>query len=218
MQETSIEKLRERSSDILIGANSMKAIVDEKGLEIASGLISGIKGIRKDIADFFRPNIDRLNQAHREAIRQMKNFDDPLAEGERQVKSLISGYYAELRRKRAEEEEAARKAEEERLRIEQEKLEVAAKAENEGKKEEAEKILEEIPEQHRLESIKEPKMKGAYVRQRVRWKVIDEKKIPRNFMMPNGPKITEMVELAKGKIEIPGIEVYFEYETVGKGK
>lgn len=216
MTETSIEKIKQRSEDILERAKAL-IITDEKGLSMANEAIVGIKGIRREIFDFFRPNIDRLNRAHLEALAQMRKFDGPLEQGEKHVKGQIAGYFAELRRKQAEEAEAARRVEEERKRIEEEKLRAAIEAEEKGKTEEAEKILEEIPEAKPAPVAEMPKMKNVFTRSEPKWRVIDEKKIPRNLLVPNGPEITRLVDLAKGKIEIPGIEIYFVDVVVGRG-
>jgi hypothetical protein len=216
MSITSIEKLKERSGDILAKVSGFGQIAGEEDLSLADSLITGVKGIRKEISDFFRPNIDRLNKAHLEAIRQMRHFDSPLVEGEKKIKKLVGDYFAEVRRRNEEAAAAAQKAEEERKKIEEQKLREALEAEEKGEKEEALKIIEQVPESAPAPVFEKPKMKNVYTRQRPRWRVADEKRIPRNFLMPNGAKITEYVEQTKGKIEIPGIEIYFADEVVGR--
>lgn len=208
--ETSAQELEKRALSL---PEKAKAIIvnDDWSLSRANKVLVYIKGIRKEISDFCDPNIDRLHKAHKEALAQKKKFEQPLIEAEGYIKTQIASYMAELERKRREAEEAARKAEEERKRLEDEKLRLAIEAEEKGESQKAEEILnEKIPETKPIPIIEKPKLEGVSIRKIPKWRVTDEKLIPREFMMIDSAKITNLVRATKGEIGIPGIEIYFE--------
>lgn len=196
-------------------------VVDKESLNLAHQEKIYIKKVRKQIADFCDPNINRLHVAHKEAVAQKRTFEQPLIEAENYIDPQIASYLAKLEqiRRAAEEkvrrerEEAARKAREE----EEARIEAAIKAEEKGDLEEAEKILDREP-------IKEPpaqqtfippkeKLKGLSTRKIWKWKPEDPvgfEGIPREWMIlvPHVEKIDAYVKEMKEKAKIKGIIVY----------
>lgn len=214
--ETSIQDLEKKALSL---PEKVKAIEvrDNSSLERANKALIFIKAVRKEISDFCDPNIKRLHEAHKEALVQKKKFEKPLIEAEGYIKSQISSYIAEIERKRREAEEAVRKAEEERKRIEEEKLRAVIEAEENGDNQRAEEILnEEIPEDKPILIQPKPKLEGISIRKIPKWKIINEKLIPKEFMMVDSAKITSLVRTTKGEIRIPGIEVYFESSVASR--
>lgn len=214
MEKISIENsFQEIKQEALVLPEKIKEIkVDSaSSLQVANTHLASVKTVRKKIAEFFDPNIDRLHKAHKEALDQKRRFDDPLKKAEDYLKFQIARYHDELERQRRIAEETLKKAEEERKRLEEEQIKKAIEAEEKGDSQKAEQILNEIPEVKPVPIIPpKPKLEGTSIRKILKWKIIDEKKVPREFLMLDSSKITRIVQETKGEIQIPGIEVYFE--------
>lgn len=197
-------------------------VVDKESLNLAHQEKIYIKKVRKQIADFCDPNINRLHVAHKEAVAQKRAFEHPLIEAENYIDPQIASYLAKLEqiRRAAEEkvrrerEEAARKAKEE----EDARLEAALKAEEKGNEEEAEAILDhydpiqEPPTQQTFVPPKE-KLRGLSVRKTWKWEPEDPlgfEGIPREWMIlvPHKEKIDAYVREMKERAKIKGIKIF----------
>jgi len=108
----------------------IRSAVDYKA---AGELWITIKGIMKQADDAFDPIVSKTNQAHKEAVAQKAKIYNPLKEVYVFVKSAMSKWDDEQTRIRLAEqrrlEEIARKEEDERRRIELERLEAERKIE-----------------------------------------------------------------------------------------
>lgn len=211
MNQISLQKLEKETLDFPERANLI-VVKDNESLLVANGFLRAIKGMRKEVDDTFRPIIERAHQAHKEALIQKKKYENPLIEAEKIIKYQIAPYLAEQERIRKEAEERARREEEKRQRLEEEKLQKALEAENAGKNEEAERIIsEEIPEiKPFIPPPTPPKLQGTGLRKIWKWRIADIKQIPKEFLVVDSAKITNLVKTTKGEIRIPGIEVYSE--------
>jgi hypothetical protein len=97
----------------------------------------------------------------------------------------------------------------EEIGLDQEKLAAAYALAEDGKQEEAEALLaeagvftpDELPEGL-------PKIDGVSIRTEWSWKVIDENKIQREYLMPDKKKIGGVVRAMHDKTKIKGITVY----------
>ena len=152
---------------------------------------------------------EKAHQAHKAILEQQKKTEAPLVEAEGILKTQIKSYIDEVERVRREEErrlqEIARKEEEER------RLAEALQAEAEGNKEEAEAILEE-PAYIPMPTVKAdiPKVDNRLFRKVWKFKIVDIKKIPIQYLMPDMVKIGGVVRAMKDKTDIPGIQIYEE--------
>ena len=205
-------ELEKRISTSLETAREM-LIKDQDSLTVANGFLQGLKAIQKQVDTVFNPIIDAAHKAHKEALKQKKEIEEPLNKAESLIKSKIIVYMSEQRRIQQEQEEARRKAEEERKRLEEEALRKAQEAEQGGNDEEAEKILEAAANQeNNLKPLPEIQAKvetsGLSMRENWTFEIIDENLIPRNFMIPDRVKIGKFVRVMKGKTEIPGVRAY----------
>lgn len=61
-----------------------------------------------------------------------------------------------------------------------------------------------------------PKVEGLTTRQNWKFRIVDEKKIPREYLIPDETKIGQMVRTMKGDTNIPGIEPYSETGLVNR--
>ena len=175
----------------------------------AGSLWTTIKGIMAQVDESFDPIIKKAHQAHKEAVAQKAKIYDPLKSAYVYVKKVMSDYdTAQEAIRRAEEtrlREIARKEEEERL------LQEAIAAEASGNKEEAAAIIEEPVYVAPVVVKKEvPNVQGMSFRTIWKFRIVDEKKIPREYMKPDEVKIGGVVRSMKNQVNIPGIESYEE--------
>lgn len=122
-------------------------------------------------------------------------------EAEAMVTRKVTAYLDEQEAKRREEE---RKLEAKRLK-------------DEGKTKQAEQVLagkREVTGTTVESSV--PKVDGMHTTQRWKFRITDEKKIPREYLTPDETKIGQMVRTMKGDTDIPGIEPYSETGLVNR--
>ena len=191
-------------------------ITDDVSYKAAGELLLTIKDLRKEIDSAFAPIIEAAHNAHKKALEQKKKADAPLVEAESIIKPRIAAYIAEVNRKRAEEE--ARLREEERKKEEDRRLQEAIKAEAAGDTAKAEQILETPVSIGKVRPITEaPKVAGVSIQKRWTYRVVDETKIPREFLTPDHTKIGAFVREMKDQAMIPGVE-FFAEDLVAAGR
>jgi hypothetical protein len=197
-------------------AKQIAAIKTNDDYTRAGQILLTIKDIRKKIEATFKPIKQKMDAAKKEVLDQEKAADKPLLEAEAWLKPLISNYLIE--------QEKARKAEEDRLREiarkeeEERQLQAAIEAEQNGSKEEAEEIIS-APVQAAPVVVPKTVPKVAGISQRENWKfrIIDEKKIPREFLKVDEVKIGAYARAMKSAGKIEGVEIYNE-ATIGAGR
>ena len=185
------------------------AITDQATYASAGEYLTKIKTIRKRVKDLFDPAVKKAHQAHKELLSLKRTFDKPLDDAERNIKSGMSAWHAE--------QERQRRAEEARLRAEQEKadeerrLAEAEKLESEGKTEQAEAVLEQpsVAPPVVLPSST-PKVEGVSMREVWKFRIVDEKSIPREFLMVDEKKLGAYARNMKAAATVPGVEFYSE--------
>ena len=194
--------------------------------QLAAGFLrDDIKKMRKRVDETFDDLIDQAHKSHKALVARKRTFTDPLDTAERTVKGKMSAFMAEEERKRAAEEARLRKEAEERQRAEAEaarraeeerRLNEAAALEAAGHQEAAQALIEEpvvvpvAPPPAVIVPSRVPRMAGVSPRETWKFRIIDESKIPREFLMVNESAIGAMVRSQKGQTRIPGVEVYPE--------
>lgn len=187
-------------------------------------LTTVIKPMQAKISETFDPNIRRWHEGHRAAIREKKEFSDPVDEAERLVKKAMGQYVLEDRRRREEEqrklEEAAREA------AEEEAVERLMEAQEDGDEEEVEAITGEL--ERGVETIAMPPVvhrnpKAEGVAGRTVWKcaVVDQEKVVRGFLVPDVKAIEAIVKKMgprAGKIVGEGSIRVWEDVTIAAGR
>lgn len=207
--------IEERALTLPDRAKAIK-ISDQKSLSVANDLILTIKSFRKEINASYDPIIKQIHTAHKEAIAKKKEVEAPLVEAEMILGPQIASYIAEQRR--------IREAAEEKHREEIEAAALKAAEEEEARNKEAEKAMEDGDFEKAEEIMDAPKpmmkadfgvdlpkapvVKGLSVTQRWKFRIIDETKIPRDYMKPDEVKIGQVIRATKGKLSIPGIQAY----------
>jgi hypothetical protein len=184
-------------------------VIDNATMKKANGLLMDIRSIRKEIQDTFKPLAEKAHAAHKAILEQQKRTEAPLIEAEGILKIQIRAYMDEVERLRREEErrlqEIARKEEEER------RLAEALQAEAEGNIEEAKAILEE-PAYIPIPTVKAdiPKVDNRLFRKVWKFRVLDIRKVPIQYLKVDEIKVGQIVRAMKGETNIPGIQVYEE--------
>jgi transcriptional regulator of heat shock response len=181
----------------------------------AGEIMLTIKAIRKKITDTFKPIKQKMDAAKQEVLDQERAADAPLKEAESWLSPQIITWNREQERIRQEEEarlrEIARKEEEER------QLQEAILAEQSGQKEEAEAIIS-APVQAAPVVVPKavPKVAGMSIRDNWKFRITNEKLIPREYLKVDEVKIGQVVRAMKSAANIPGVEVYNEGTVSGR--
>lgn len=150
------------------------------------------------------------------AIRNMKNeLIEPYERIERDIlKPAIAAFNAEQDQKRRAEED--RQREEQKKRIEDERLKAAAQLEKDGENEAAQELIEAPIEAPVVVIPKEQAPPGISYRENWKFRVVDDSKIPREYMTVDEKKIGGVVRALKGETRIAGVEVYSEQVVAGR--
>ena len=178
-----------------------------------------IKEKRKFIAEKFRDPKNQALKAHRSICGLEKEVLYPLDQAERIIKPKLIAYQNKQEEKRrAEEIKLQEKARKEQEKIDERARKKAEKAREKGKEEVAEAIENSVPTTP-IPTVSSyvPKVSGISTRKVWKVKVVNEKKIPRQYMIPNMPMLSKLAKATKGELEIPGIEFLTEdIMAVGK--
>ena len=183
----------------------------------AGELLLTIKAIRKKITETFKPIKQKMDAAKQEVLDQERKADAPLKEAEALLSPQIIKWNTE--------QEKIRKAEEDRLqeiaRKEEEDRQIAAAihAEETGNKEEAAAIMDAPVYVPPVVVKKEvPKVAGISIVERWKFRIVNERLIPREYLKVDEVLIGQVVRNSHGVIKIPGIEAYNEGSVTGRTK
>lgn len=189
-------------------------VVDNDSYLKAGHYVDLRKALKKEIKDKLDPICDATNKAHKKATAFRKEQLDKLIPADKYLDNQMTTWNVE--------QERLRKIEEDRLRREAEKkaeeqqLADAMEAEAQGADEEAEAILNE-PVQVAPPIVEKtvPKVSGQTMTTTWRYKVTDQNKIPRQYMIPDEKALNALVKAQKDRTNIPGIEVFAENKMRG---
>jgi CRISPR/Cas system CMR-associated protein Cmr5 small subunit len=192
-------------------------ITDAPSYERGKETLLSIKDMQKKLDETFDPIISKAHQTHVEAVAQKRRFSDPLKIAESALKNRISRFLTD--------EEAKRRAEEDRLRLiaekeaENRRLAEAIQAEAEGYLEEAEAILDEVPAYVPPPIVPRTVQTGGGISMRETWlfRISDPTKIPKEYLSIDMAKIGAVVRALKGATNIPGVEAYPQ-NTIAAGR
>ena len=88
---------------LLVVAKSFEITSDEH-LELARDNIRDVKSIKKEIEEYFNPDIDRAHQLHKSLLAKKNSFIEPLIAAEKVYKNDKISPYLDLKEKEAEAE------------------------------------------------------------------------------------------------------------------
>lgn len=206
-----IPKNKEIDQGVIDISNRAFCIVvkDNATMIEADTLLHDIKSMIKKIKDFFRPHKENAHKAWRSLCDAENNELERLENAVKRITPQVKSYL--------EKEEAKRKAEEDRVRLEALKIEEdnrlfeAAQLEAEGLKGEAEAVLE-TPAPIIMPTVEKttPKADMRLYRKTWKFRITNELQIPREYLTPDLTKIGGVVRALKNKCVITGIQVYEE--------
>jgi len=193
------------ASQMLEEANSFK-IVDQSGAQEAVDRLRLNREMQAKVRAGYDESIARAHELHSSLIAARDKYLKPLQEAERLYKNRVAAWHAD--------QEAARREEENRLRIE---MEAAAKRDRENEIRELQaagrkadvKALKAQPvdvPQVVLPAVKAPD--GVSVGKTWDYQITNENQVPREFCSPDPKKIKAKVAALKGDTKIPGVRVF----------
>jgi len=214
--EKSIIEIEQESNELLLKAENYK-ITNQETYEEAGAYLKSCMELKKKIQKFFEPTIEAFKRAkataeqgRKEEVERMNEYISPVESAVITVRNKCKYYEDEKERLAREEAERLRKIEEEKAEKERQRL--LEQAEKEKNKEKAELILNKAVEV-RAENIERvrpevKKVTNLGIVRRWRWRIVDEKVIPREFLKVDEVKINKYVVEQKDKSSIMGVEVY----------
>lgn len=185
--EKELSVVRTQTTKAFAAAEQLTIKTDED-MEAATDLLSKIKKVGKLIKErkeaITRPLMESLNSTR----DLFKPLEQSHASAESIIKTKMLGYQHEV---------------EEKNRIEQQRI--AARVEKGTMKQET--AIEKIGNQQEVKKQAEGKVGKITTRKVTKYRVTDESKLPREFLIPNMSKINEALKAGQ---EVPGAESYQE--------
>lgn len=181
----------------------------------AAAFTKQVKSLSKRIEDYWAPLKKSAHTSWKSLVAREKELLTPLEQAESEVKKKMATY----QRKVQEEERAARLLAEKLKREEAERLLAEAeKAADEGREMESEILLSQaeiIENSKPAVQIQRPTATGISTRTIYRARITDEAKVPVEVagvtIRPvDLSAINKLAQASKGKLQIPGIEIYTE--------
>lgn len=193
----------------------------------AAKLLQAIKQMRnEEVNTIFDPIIASAHAAHKTALAGKKKIDEPLANAELYLRCQVTAYTQEQERiRRAEEarlQEEARKDAEATAKqaAEDEQVRAALEAEQSGDTKAAEQIIS-APVQAQPVFVPPvvvprtvPTVAGLSTRKVWKFRVVDETKIPREFLMVDESKLRKFAGAMQEQAKVEGVEFYAEDSAV----
>lgn len=243
LQPEEADLVAERALSLPEQARALR-IADQASFGKAAEFLVGVKTLRREVDATFDPVIAASHASHRAALAAKKNVETPIAEAETIIKRGMGTYQAEQERIARELAEKARKErerieaearareDEERRRLEREaedrRIAEAAEAEAAGDIETAERILEQPAELVFVPPAApafvpppppEPaKVAGVSFSERWDYEIVDERSLPREYLMRDDKKIGGVVRAMKGETKIPGVRVYSTKQVAARSR
>lgn len=213
--EPTIENEQKSSVIKILEQAQLLAINSPTDYDGAAEFTKQVKKLSKRIKDYWKPLKDSARASWQSLVDREKELLTPLDQAETEVKKKMAAY----QRKVQEEERAARLLAEKLKREEAERLLAEAeKAAEQGNEMESEILFtqaEIIETSQPAVQVQAPKATGVSTRTLYRARVIDETKVPVEVagvvIRPvDLSAINKLAQASKGKVQIPGIEIYEE--------
>jgi len=194
------KEIVKKTGNVLQEATAL-VIQSDMQFHSANDLLKLIKGLQKEIDEYFDPAIKKAHETHKEIINAKKKQSEPLVKAERIIKSKVVSWHEEREKERREEER--RRNEELRKKEEERALQEAIETGDES-------ILEEpipVPEVKIEDTTKHEGINYSTIWQ---FRVIDTEKVPEEYKIVDEKKVGQVVRAMKENTNIPGIEAYSE--------
>lgn len=201
-----LTKIEPEVSEVMAKKPEFLKITKQDESDLVASYLINLREIRKRIADFFKPDIEKAHQLHKSLISKMNQVDTEPAKAEMTYRRMLSDWNEQERRRIAEEQ---RKLDE---KARKDAMKVA-------KKEGDEKLAEQIQNgKVPVVSMKtpEPIQKTEGISTREYWKAevqdlmalvkaVASGKASIEYLTPNMQVLNKIVSATKGNISIPGV-------------
>lgn len=211
VQSAEIDKIRASVSPYIQYAREL-VVSSPESYELGAQAVLKIKELKGDAHVKLNPIKVKTYGAYKEACGLYNSVIDPLDMAEKLIKTKCATYDDEQESERRRKEAILQAA----ALARQKKFDddAKAKAKKETKKgnvEVAEAIMETIPQVPipTVES-KVPEVKGVSFRVVWHAEVVDERRIPRQYLIPDTQKLEGLARATKGSMSIPGVRFYSE--------
>jgi hypothetical protein len=198
MTNTQLQEIRNKAVDLNKASMELE-VTSQQMYDVGANFITGCKELKAKIEDWFMPTIEQFKRAKKEAEKGRKEHTEKMnfylepVEKAMQTIQIKCKHYENEQIRIAKEKEEELKREEEALRSFGDK---EALVENNLKQEFLEPTIN--------------KQTNLGIRRSWKWKVIDEAKIPREFLLIDTVKLNKYVREHQDKTQIAGIEAYYD--------
>jgi hypothetical protein len=199
----------DENTALILEVESTKAIQSADHYRHVATLRGLIKDMIKDHEQRAKPRIDEANQHVKNLRADLAKLTDPLNEQFKKLGGLLVVYDQEQEKQKRQREMELEA--EQRRKAEQERQELVNLAKQMGDKDLAKEIKSRPIEVAPVVVVKDtPTAKETNVSFREDWKfrILNETKIPREYMMVDEVKIGKIIRALKGSSNIEGIQVY----------
>jgi len=194
------EKLKTLSQNIVIK--------NDGDYESAGVNLKEIKSQIKTLDDERKKLTKPIDEAKKNIMALFKKPLDVLTAAETAYKKSMVTYVVEQdRKKREEEAKLEREAEKRRIELEKQAKKHEEKGNIEKAQERAELADAVMPA---VSGIQTPKAAGVFMREIWKYRIVDDKIIPREFLIVNEKLLGEMARSTKGVVPVAGVEFYSE--------
>lgn len=214
--QAKFDALKDGTSTLLTQAQNL-FIKDDATYNLACEIGKTVSERIKLIQTEFKPSKEAAHAAHRAITALEAKLIDPLTAVKKLMATKAGSYHEEQLRKAREAEE--KRLAEARRQAEEIALTQAVDLAEAGDEEGASFAIENVPMPTAQPVVATPKVEG--VKQVTRWKfrIVDEKIIPRDFLIIDEQKLRKYAEAMKSGAKVAGVEFYPETSsTFGGGR
>lgn len=209
------ENLQQRAL-VLVRVAQDISVVTATEFEIAREFLDELMKHEDAVEQTFGPHIAQANSLHKALLAEKKKFIEPVERAKSIVKPKIGVYIREQDRLRLEAERKKALDEAAARRLAEEGVDKAHALMKEGDDEAAEAVINET--HSKVETMitqaavvpEKIDTQGISLRQRWTYRIVDERRIPRKYLMIDEKKIAFIVSKLHEQAEIEGIEVFAE--------
>lgn len=220
-KKESADSLARGAADVLTAVATV-VVQSQESLDKANDVLQSVLNARKRVEDFFRPDIDRAHKLHKSLLASLQKFAGPLDEAERIVKRKIGVYLREQDRLRLEAERLRVLAEKKAERIAEKGIDEAHKKLADGDDEAADAVV--IDAHAKAEAAlatapvvpDKPVAENISLRKLWRFEIVDAALVPREYCKPDEVLLQKIVSHTKEQTRIAGIRVYAETSVAAK--
>ena len=199
---------------LLKTAKLQQAITTNEQYEAVNAEVVRIKNVRKQVKDLFADPKDQAHKAHASICSAEKKLLDPLDQTEALYNPMIITYTREQERKRKAEELRIQQEAEAAAEIERQRLlaEAEVAMDNGADLIEVDAIVKQaetvvpVPQYRSFPAPSKPV--GLNIAQNWTYEIVDEKLIPRAYLMVDASKLLAQAKATKDTINVPGIRFY----------